>query len=206
MSFLIWLYKSSKTEAKVLLVVFASLFILPLFAVVAIANAGIAGVAHALVSVNPITHLVEIHNANGKLVKTLNVSTIWPANGVVTLEFGAPDPPYQLHHTGIDIANRHQRQGDPISVFMPGKVIFAGWQTGYGNVVYVDHGNNITSIYGHMETIYAHKGEEVKPGDVIGLMGMTGWATGPHVHFEIRVYDIPVNPRTFMIGNPNPGP
>src|SRR5581483_11757815 len=168
MSFIYWLFRSSKTEIKVLASVFAVLFILPLFAVVAITNAGLSAVAHALVSVNPITHLIEVHNADGKVVKTLKVSTVWPASGVVTLEFGAPDPPYQPAHTGIDIANRHRQEGDPITVFMPGKVIFAGWQTGYGNVVYVDHGNNITSRYGHMQTIYAKKDDQVKPGDVIG--------------------------------------
>ena len=71
-----------------------------------------------------------------------------------------------------------------------------------GKYVMVDHGNNITSIYGHMSDVQAIEGQEVSPGDIIGLEGQTGHATGPHVHFEIRVYGIPVNPRVFMIGEP----
>ena len=204
----IWgvIYRSTKTELKVVLATLTVLFLLPLFAVVVIANAGISEVAHALVNLNPITHLVEIHDANGKLVKTVQVSTGWPVNGIVTLEFGANDLPYQLYHTGIDIASRHQQIGDPVTPFMAGTVIDARTVTGYGNYVMIDNGNNIVSIYGHLSQILTSKGASVKPGDIIGLEGMTGYATGPHVHFEIRVYGIPVNPRLFMVGNPTPGP
>jgi murein DD-endopeptidase MepM/ murein hydrolase activator NlpD len=200
------IYRSTKTELKVVCATLTVLFLLPLFTVVVIANAGISEVAHALVSLNPISHLVEIHDANGKLVNTVQVSTVWPVNGVVTLEFGADDSPYQLHHTGIDIANRHKQIGDPVTPFMAGTVIDARTVTGYGNYVMIDNGNNIVSIYGHLSQILTSKGASVKPGDVIGLEGMTGYATGPHVHFEIRVYGIPVNPRLFMVGNPEPGP
>jgi murein DD-endopeptidase MepM/ murein hydrolase activator NlpD len=200
------IYKSTKTEIKIVVTTLGVLFILPLFAVVVIANAGIAEVVHALVSLNPITHLVEIHDANGKLVNTVQVSTVWPVNGVVTLEFGQNDLPYQLYHTGIDIANRHKQIGDPVTPFMAGTVIDARTVTGYGNYVMIDNGNNIVSIYGHLSQILTSKGQSVKPGDIIGLEGMTGYATGPHVHFEIRVYGIPVNPRLFMVGNPELGP
>jgi murein DD-endopeptidase MepM/ murein hydrolase activator NlpD len=90
---------------------------------------------------------------------------------------------------------------------MAGKVIFAGWDnSGFGNYVMVDHGNSITSIYGHLSEVETAKGKDVKPGDIIGLEGETGHATGPHVHFEIRVYGIPVNPRIFMVGDPAPRP
>jgi len=207
---LLWLYRSSKNELKIVGGVFAVLFILPLFAVVLIANAGLAEVAHALVSLNPVNHQVEVHDASGKLITQLQVSTVWPVVGVVTTEFGQPDLPYQLFHTGIDIANRHKQIGDPVTPFMAGKVIkavtSASNPTGYGKYVLVDHGNNLTSLYGHLSEVRATKDQDVKPGDVIGLEGQTGHATGPHVHFEIRVYSIPVNPRIFMVGNPDPGP
>ena len=68
--------------------------------------------------------------------------------------------------------------------------------------VVIDNGNNVTSLYAHLSKIAVTKGQDVQPGDVIGLEGGTGWATGPHVHFETRVFGIPVNPRTFVAGNP----
>ena len=66
----------------------------------------------------------------------------------------------------------------------------------------IDHGNNITSLYGHMSETDATPGQVVKLGDVIGKSGSIGWSTGPHVHFQINVFGIPVNPRTFVEGDP----
>ncbi len=206
MSPLLWLLRSSKAELKIAASVLGVLFAIPLIAVVVIANAGVLAVSSALAAINPITHLVSIFDANGKQTAQLSVSTVWPVNGVVTLEFGQPDPPYQEHHTGIDIANPNRHIGDPITPFMAGRVIFAGWDNGYGNYVMIDHGHDITSLYGHMSQLNATKGQEVKPGDIIGLEGESGHATGPHVHFEMRVYGIPVNPRIFMVGDPARGP
>jgi murein DD-endopeptidase MepM/ murein hydrolase activator NlpD len=85
---------------------------------------------------------------------------------------------------------------------MNGKVTYVGHLTwGYGNHIIIDNGNNITSLYGHLSQVNVKVGDEVKPGDIIGLEGQTGWATGPHVHFETRVFGIPVNPRTFISSN-----
>lgn len=87
---------------------------------------------------------------------------------------------------------------------MVGKVIIAddSEKTGWGKYVVVDHGNSITSLYGHLSAVNVVKDQEVKPGDIIGLEGSTGHSTGSHVHFEIRVYGVPVNPRVFMVGEP----
>ena len=198
---------SLKAELRILAGVLALLIFLPLVAVVVIANAGVAEVAATLVSVNPTTHQVEIHDPNGKLVSQIEASTVWPVQGIITLEFGMPDLPFQLYHTGIDIANKSGKIGDPITPFMAGTVVSAGPVIqGCGLCVLVDHGNNITSIYMHMSAVQAVAGQVVKPGDVIGLEGATGWATGPHVHFEVRVNGVPVNPRAFMVGDPAPGP
>jgi len=165
--------------------------------VVVISNTGIAIVADRLVGINIQTHKVEIHDpTSGKVIATLDAATIWPVKGVVTLEFGEVDLPYQPLHTGIDIAGK---TGDPITPFMKGEVIHTGelsW--GYGKHIIIDHGNNITSLYGHLSKINVKKDDEVKPGDVIGLEGSTGWSTGPHLHFEIKVFGIPVNPRIFL--------
>jgi len=96
---------SIKTELKIIFGVIATLICLPLIAVVVIANAGLSEVASALATLNPITHIVEVHDPNGDIIAELQATTVWPVAGEVTLEFGVPDPPYQLHHTGIDIAN-----------------------------------------------------------------------------------------------------
>jgi murein DD-endopeptidase MepM/ murein hydrolase activator NlpD len=69
---------------------------------------------------------------------------------------------------------------------------------GYGKHIIIDHGDSITSVYAHLDRIYIYKDAEVYIGDIIGTMGETGWATGPHLHFEVRVYGIPVNPSTFL--------
>jgi len=107
--------------------------------------------------------------------------------------------PYQPLHTGIDIADPYGKEGDPITPFMVGTVIKAEqlWW-GYGKYVEINHGNHVVSIYGHMSKLFVYKGEPVKLGQVIGLEGQTGWATGPHVHFEIRVFGIPTNPHIFL--------
>ena len=87
----------------------------------------------------------------------------WPVKGVITLEFGESDLPYQPFHTGIDIANPNGKVGDPITPFMNGKVIYAGeifW--GFGKHIIIDHGNNITSIYGHLNKIFVYPGEKLK--------------------------------------------
>jgi murein DD-endopeptidase MepM/ murein hydrolase activator NlpD len=82
---------------------------------------------------------------------------------------------------------------------MKGTVIYAdelSW--GYGKHIIIDNGNNISSLYGHLSKIYVTKGEEVKQGQIIGAEGSTGWSTGPHLHFQVDIYGIPVNPRTFL--------
>lgn len=149
----------------------------------------------ATVNINNLS--VEIRNPlDGKVSLTLDGPFIWPTTGVITLEFGESHLPYQPLHTGIDIAGK---RGDPIAAFMKGKVIYAGeisW--GYGKHVIIDNGNNVTSLYAHLNKIYVEKGDEVNQGQIIGLEGSTGWSTGPHLHFQTDVFGIPVNPRTFL--------
>jgi murein DD-endopeptidase MepM/ murein hydrolase activator NlpD len=191
---------SFKNEIRVLLITFAVLLLLPVVGVVVLANSGLAAVASALVSVNPVTHKVEVKDATGLITANLELSTVWPTRGVITQEFGHPNPPYEAHHSGIDIAGR---LGEPVTSFMAGKVTEVGSVTiGCGKCVYVDHGNSIVSSYSHLSEIKVAKGQEVKPGDVIGLQGQEGWATGVHLHFSVKVYGILVNPRTFMVGEP----
>ncbi len=153
----------------------------------------------ALVNVDSNTRTIEVLNpADGSVVTELHKPIAWPVTGVITLRFGESSL-YQIFHTGIDIANPVGKIGDPITPFMDGTVIYAGETfLGYGKHIIIDHGDNITSVYAHLDRIYVYKGQEVHIGDTIGTMGETGWATGPHLHFEVRVYGIPVNPEHFL--------
>lgn len=196
---------SFRNELKVVAFAFIVILMMPVIAVIILVNSGINIISDKLASVNEITKIVQILDpATGEVIKEIDTKRVWPVKGVVTLNFGEVDLPYQPLHTGIDIASPNGKVGDPVTAFMPGKVIYAGeisW--GYGKHIIIDHGNNITSLYGHLDKIQVAPGQEIKStSQVIGLEGKTGWATGPHVHFEIRVFGIPVNPRTFLEGNP----
>jgi murein DD-endopeptidase MepM/ murein hydrolase activator NlpD len=196
------LFKATKSQLLIIFSTLAVIILLPVIAVFTIAGAGVQAVSSALAFINPITHLVEVHDPDGKLIAQISATTTWPTAGLVTTEFGDPTP-YQKHHTGLDIAGS---QSDPITPFMDGKIITVqnnpNNATGFGRYVTVDHGNAITSIYAHLVETSAVLGQDVKPGDVIGYEGATGHAIGIHLHFEIRVYNVPVNPRVFLVGNP----
>lgn len=197
-----------RNEVRIVLIALAVLLSLPLISVVVIANAGVAAVSEALVSVNPVTHSVEIRSPNGNTFKELKLSTIWPVDGIVTDEFGTHGP-FRIRlglgsHTGIDIANA---KGAPVTPFMNGTVISVDNtdDSACGINVKIDHGSGIKSLYCHLSDTATTSQAKVKPGDVIGYVGSTGASTGAHLHFQIMVYDIPVNPRTFMAGEVPPG-
>ncbi|HUD20857.1 MAG TPA: M23 family metallopeptidase [Candidatus Saccharimonadales bacterium] len=195
---------SMKLELKILTWVVVSIFLIPALAVLILTQAGLDFVSNALASGDQTTGQVAIHDpGNGQVVDYIDGPRMWPVSGPVTLEFGGFDPPYQIFHTGIDIADPNHQVGTPVAAFMKGTVIYAGevnW--GYGRHVVIDHGHHVTSIYGHLDTINVIVGQQVDMGTIIGTRGTTGWSTGPHLHFETRVWGIPVNPRTFLSGNP----
>jgi len=187
---------SFRKEFKFVLIAFLVVIMLPVIAVFILAHTGINVVSDALVGVDSETKNIQILDpTTGEVVSEVDHTIAWPVLGVITLEF-AQSSGYQVFHTGIDIANY---LGTPISPLMQGKVVYAGeifW--GYGKHIIIDHGDKITSLYGHLDKIYVFEGQEVKVEDEIGKMGSTGWSTGPHLHLEARVYGIPVNPRTFL--------
>jgi murein DD-endopeptidase MepM/ murein hydrolase activator NlpD len=88
-----------------------------------------------------------------------------------------------IQHEGTDFA---APTGTPVRSVGLGRVQFAGWQNGFGNVVHIDHGNGDTTVYAHLSHIDVRAHESVQRGQTIGNVGMTGWATGPHLHFEFR--------------------
>ena len=124
--------------------------------------------------------------------------SIWPTSGDVTSRFGWRSSPWGGggdYHPGIDIANS---VGTPIVATADGEVVQSEWYGGYGNMVQINHGNGIATIYGHNSQLLVHTGQVVKKGQVIAYLGNTGASTGPHCHYEIRVNGTAVNPASFL--------
>ena len=116
----------------------------------------------------------------------------WPLNDSVTSEYG---PRWGRMHQGIDLGGDH---GARIVAAESGRVAYAGWIGGYGNTVIVDHGGNMTTLYAHMEGSAVFTGQTVSMGQVVGYGGSSGHSTGPHLHFEVRIDDEPVDPRQYL--------
>jgi murein DD-endopeptidase MepM/ murein hydrolase activator NlpD len=115
-----------------------------------------------------------------------------PVSGRVTSEFG---PRWGTQHKGMDIA---AATGTPVRAMSGGVVRRADWNGGYGNAVVIDHGNGISTLYGHNSALTVKAGQRVNPGDVIAKAGSTGDSTGPHLHLEVRVNDKQVDPRPWL--------
>jgi murein DD-endopeptidase MepM/ murein hydrolase activator NlpD len=124
---------------------------------------------------------------------------LWPIHGYISSGFGWRQNPFggssMEFHPGIDICAYY---GAPVRAAADGTVESAGWDGGYGNCITIYHRDGIESLYGHLSGFAVKAGEKVKKGQVIGYEGSTGEATGPHVHFEIRVNGTPVNPLTYL--------
>ena len=120
----------------------------------------------------------------------------WPlANFHITTYFGGMTP-FQRFHTGIDLA---APAGTPIYAAKAGRVEVAGWSSvGYGFHVVLDHGGVLETLYAHMSRIAVRAGQWVEAGQVIGYVGSTGWSTGPHLHFEVRVNGLVKNPLSYL--------
>jgi murein DD-endopeptidase MepM/ murein hydrolase activator NlpD len=125
-----------------------------------------------------------------------------PVIGYYTSGFGTRRAPFVggkvRMHEGIDIANH---PGTPIKATADGVVIFASTKAGYGQTVVIDHGYGLQTWYGHTRKILVKKGQKVRRGDTIALLGSTGRSTGPHCHYEVRVNGIPVDPLSYILEN-----
>jgi murein DD-endopeptidase MepM/ murein hydrolase activator NlpD len=117
---------------------------------------------------------------------------IWPVSGPITSPFGMR---WGRMHEGIDIG---AATGTPIHAAASGTVIYAGWESGYGNLVVIDHGGGLATAYGHQSAIATSNGASVSQGQVIGYVGCTGHCFGPHLHFEVRVNGQPVDPLRYL--------
>jgi murein DD-endopeptidase MepM/ murein hydrolase activator NlpD len=127
---------------------------------------------------------------------------IWPVLGHITDSFGERLDPFSgegAFHTGVDVASDY---GAPVHATADGVVIISENHAGYGRLVVVDHGFGITTWYAHLSSFSAIAGARIKRGSVVGYTGISGRSTGPHVHYEVRVNNAPVNPWRYMKQNP----
>jgi murein DD-endopeptidase MepM/ murein hydrolase activator NlpD len=124
--------------------------------------------------------------------------TLWPVEGFVTGSFGERIDPFNgegAFHSGIDISSSY---GHPVIAPADGVVTFADNMSGYGRMIVVDHGQGISTRYGHLSGFAVAAGETIHRGDIIGYVGLSGRSTGPHLHYEVRIHDTPVNPHKYL--------
>jgi murein DD-endopeptidase MepM/ murein hydrolase activator NlpD len=132
--------------------------------------------------------------------RSLYASTpsVWPVRGWVTSPFGKRTSPFTgilTFHEGLDIA---AQTGTPVVAPADGVVLKAGFSPGYGNMVEISHGYGIKTVFGHNSRLHVKVGQHVKRGDVISYVGDTGSSTGPHLHYEVRLNGLPVNPKKYL--------
>lgn len=123
---------------------------------------------------------------------------MWPVSGPITSPFGYREHPIfgrQILHSGIDIG---VDEGTPVAAADSGVVVEADWLGGYGNAVIIDHGNGLSTVYGHNSSLTVSAGQIVSKGQIIAYSGSTGNSTGPHVHFEVRSGGEPVDPMGYL--------
>ena len=129
--------------------------------------------------------------------------TMWAHLGKINNEFGYRRNPFggrgYEFHTGLDIDGD---RGDSVVAPANGIVTKAGWEGGYGNMIEIDHGNGLTTRYGHLSKIGVSVGDTTLRGQLIGLIGSTGRSTGPHLHYELRLDDKAINPRRLLPPEP----
>jgi murein DD-endopeptidase MepM/ murein hydrolase activator NlpD len=124
--------------------------------------------------------------------------SLWPLEGTVTSSFGQREDPFNgegAFHAGIDISAGF---GTSIRAAADGTVDMASLTNGYGREVVIDHGHGVKTVYGHLSGFTVVAGQQVKRGQVIGYVGLSGRSTGPHLHYEVRVHNTPVNPHKYL--------
>lgn len=137
-------------------------------------------------------------NYSGDWIQLADAPSMWPLEGRVASSFGEREDPFNgegAFHTGIDIDAPY---GTPVRAAAEGEVIGASIAGGYGREVVLDHGHDLHTIYGHLSAMAVVPGQHVTRGEVIGYVGQSGRATGPHLHYEVRVHNVPVNPHKYL--------
>lgn len=140
------------------------------------------------------TELEEKQEKDSKTVNGIYLACV-PVTGRITSRFGANERVRDHTHKGIDIG---AAGGTPIYAAAGGTITYSGWESGYGYLVIIDHGNGVETYYGHCSKLYVSKGQQVNAGDKIAAVGSTGNSTGNHLHFEIRLNGAQVNPQKYV--------
>jgi len=123
---------------------------------------------------------------------------LWPVEGQITGSFGERIDPFNgegSFHSGVDISSSY---GQAVMAPANGVVEFADFMGGYGRAIILDHSRGVTTRYGHLASFAVVSGQHVRRGDIIGFVGLTGRSTGPHLHYEVRINDTPVNPHKYL--------
>jgi murein DD-endopeptidase MepM/ murein hydrolase activator NlpD len=134
----------------------------------------------------------------GDWMELADAPSLWPLEGRVTSSFGERQDPINgegAFHSGIDIAAPY---GSTVRAAADGDVTDASMNAGYGREIIIDHGHDLQTIYGHLSTMVVIPGQHVLRGQVIGYVGQSGRSTGPHLHYEVRVHRVPVNPYKYL--------
>jgi murein DD-endopeptidase MepM/ murein hydrolase activator NlpD len=145
--------------------------------------------------------LRSYHGAANNFARRSHVNvqpSIWPVEGRLMGGFGERTDPFSgegAMHTGVDIS---APTGTPVRATADGSVTMAGWNSGYGQLVVVDHGGGYETYYAHLSRFTVMEGQEVRRGEQIGAVGSTGRVTAPHLHYEVRIGGAPVNPHTYL--------
>ncbi|HEV2878488.1 MAG TPA: M23 family metallopeptidase [Candidatus Eremiobacteraceae bacterium] len=126
------------------------------------------------------------------------IPSIWPTLGYISSGFGFRSYPDYGFHSGLDIVNDY---GAPVYATAAGVVIEAGWYGGFGYRIIIDHGNGLQSMYAHNSRLLVGAGETVKKGEQIATIGSTGYATGPHVHYQLELWGKPIDPTPYLSGS-----
>ncbi|MDR3560156.1 MAG: peptidoglycan DD-metalloendopeptidase family protein [Negativicutes bacterium] len=145
-----------------------------------------------------IERMIRNHESGNRESAGASGVMMWPLDGPITSPFGWRTHPIfgtQLYHSGIDIGADY---GESVHAADGGVIIYADWMGGYGKAVIIDHGSGITTLYGHNSELLVGEGQRVRKGQTIARAGATGYATGPHVHFEVRQNGTPVNPMGYL--------
>jgi murein DD-endopeptidase MepM/ murein hydrolase activator NlpD len=131
-------------------------------------------------------------------IRANSAPNLWPVEGQITASFGERIDPFNgegAFHSGVDIS---AVVGSPVIAPADGSVTFADFLGGYGRAIMVDHGHGITTRYGHLSSFAVTAGQFIHRGDTIGYVGSSGRSTGPHLHYEVRINDAPVNPYKYL--------
>ncbi len=131
-------------------------------------------------------------------IRANSAPNLWPVEGQITGSFGERIDPFNgegAFHSGVDIS---ANVGTPVIAPADGYVTYADFLGGYGRAVMVDHGHGISTRYGHLASFAVAAGQHLHRGDIIGYVGLSGRSTGPHLHYEVRINDTPVNPYKYL--------